>query len=193
MTSPDLRRFCLPLAALLTLSLSACASAKSTGAAAQHAEPAAAASTPRPKPSPSPTTLTKAQFVTKMDAVCTDVIARLKRLPKPRNSQDLAGIAADMQGILTLNPPYFVQAEALVNRSADKTTLTSNWLRLEKSDFAVGGPVYKRFIADVKAGNRAAVVADAQALEALPDHSQKIAGFMSGYGLKVCATLQNGS
>lgn len=187
MTNPHLRQLCLPLAVLAALGLSACGAPAKNTSAPRHTSPAAAASTPRPKPSP--TTLTKAQFVTKMEAVCTDFDTRMKAL-KPKNEQDLGGIVAGLQGTLQLFPQYIQQAEALVGRSPDKAVLTRNWLRLEKSDYAAFAPAVGKYLADVKAGNAAAVAADARALGALPDHSEAIADFMSGYGLDGCAELE---
>ncbi|HST47296.1 hypothetical protein [Jatrophihabitans sp.] len=153
--------------------------------------PAAAVSTPRPKPSPSATTLTKAQFVTKMEAVCADFDTRIQAVTNSKDPKTVAGIVTVTQTILTLYPQYLKQADALVGRSSDKATLTRNWLRLEKSDFAGVEPVLKRYLADVKALDSDAVAVDAKVLDALPDHSEAIAGFMSGYGLKKCAALQS--
>jgi len=185
MNIPFSRRLCLPLAILAVVGLPACASSKTTTAAA----PAAAVSTPKPTPRPSPAALTKAQFVTKMEAVCADADARMHVATK--NQKTVAGIVTAAQGLLTIYPQYLKQADALVGRSADKATLTRNWLRLEKSDYALAEPRLKKYLADVKALNADAVAADVKALDALPNHSEAIAGFMSGYGLKKCAALQN--
>ncbi len=189
-----LRPLCLPLAVLAATALTACGSSSKDTAAPPQASGATSASTtsmPSPTPSPSPTLLTKAEFVAKIEAVCAGVTTRLDALPKPAGEQDYATLATFAQSTLALYPPYLKQVEALVARTADKQTLTANWLTLEKADFAAQAPALKKFAADAKAGNGAAVSADAQALDALPDHSEKIAGFMSGYGLKKCAALQS--
>jgi hypothetical protein len=173
----SLRQLCLPLAVLAAVGLSACG-----GSSGTTATPASS--------TPSPTTLSKAEFVAKMDAVCVDFNTRIQRLPQPSGAQDYANLTAAMQGTLTLFPQYIKQAEALVDRSADKATLTTNWLSVEKSDFTALQPALKKFIADVKAKNQAALAADGSALDKVPDHSDEIAGFMSGYGLKSCAIME---
>ncbi len=190
----NLRQLCLPAAVAAVLGLSACGGSSNDTAVAPQATGStstSASSTPSPTPTPSPTTLSKAEFVTKMEAVCVDFNTRIQQLPQPADAQDFTGIAANVQGSLKLFPQYIKQADTLVARSADKATLTQHWLSPEKSDFAAAEPALKKFIADVKAKNRATIVADAQAMDKLPDHSQAIAGFMSGYGLKSCAILEN--
>lgn len=187
-----LRKLCLPLVVLTAVGLSAC------GGSAKKATPSAKTTTATttvdssstPAPSPSPTLLTKAEFVAKMDAVCVDFTTKIQQLPRPTDETDYANIAETLKGTLRLFPSYIKQAEALVSRSADKATLTDNWLSVEKSDFAASEPVLKKFVADVKANNRARFAADTTALGRTPDHSEAIAGFMSGYGLKSCAILE---
>lgn len=187
----NLRQLCLPLAVLAAVGLSAC------GGSSENAPPppkatgsTSAASSSAPTPSPIPTLLTKAEFVAKMDAVCVDFTTKLQRLPQPADEEDYVNLAANIEGILKLWPAYMKQADALVGRSADKATLTENWVRVEKSDFAVLEPALKKFLADIKAKNEANFAADTSALDNAPDHSEAIAGFMSGYGLKSCAILQ---
>jgi|GEM_PF-2141203 len=186
-----LRPLCLPLAVLAATALTACGGSSEKTAEPAQSSTTSSSSTPSPTPSPSATLLSKADFVAKMDAVCSGVITKLDRLPKPTSETDYASLDALAQGTLALFPPYIKQAETLVGQTADKETLTANWLTLEKADFATQGPALKKFVADIKARNRAAVNADLQSLDALPDHSAKIAGFMSGYGLKSCAKLQD--
>lgn len=186
----DLRQLRLPLAVLAAVGLTACgSSSKDTAAPQQATTTTSAASTPSPTPTPSPSGLSKAEFVAKMDAVCVDTNTKLQRL-EPKDAQDLAGLVASAEGTLKLYPAYIKQADALVGQSADKATLTTHWLSVEKSDFAVLGPALKKFVADVRAKDQAAVAADGDALDKAPDHSEQIAKFMSGYGLKSCAILQ---
>lgn len=190
----SLRQLCLPAAALAAVSLSACGGSSKDAAAPGRATAATSTSvsaTPSPTPTPSPATLSKAEFVSKMEAVCLDFTTRIDGLPQPASQQDFATIATDIQGTLTLYPQYIRQADALVNRSADKARLTRSWLSVEKSDFAASEPALKKLVADVKAKNRTAVAADLKALDKVPDHSEAIAAFMSGYGLKKCAALQS--
>jgi hypothetical protein len=125
-----------------------------------------------------------------MDAVCVDFTTKIQRLPQPADETDYANLAAALDGTLKLFPSYIKQAEALVSRSADKAALTENWLSVEKSDFTASEPALKRFVADVKAKNHARFAADTNALGRTPDHSEAIAGYMSGYGLKSCAILE---
>lgn len=187
-----LRPLALPLAVLAAAALTACgSSSKDTAAGQQTTTTTSSSSTPSPTPTPTPSAaLSKAEFVSKMDAVCVDVTTKLQHLPQPTNEQDFTNIAASAQGTLALFPPYIKQAEALVAQTADKDSLTSNWLTVEKSDFAALQPALKKFIADVKAKNQPAVTADLKKLDAVPDHSETIASFMSGYGLKSCAILE---
>jgi hypothetical protein len=125
-----------------------------------------------------------------MDSVCVDFTTKIQQLPQPSDDQDYVSLSADLNGTLKLFPQYMKQAEALVSRSADQTTLTDNWLTVEKSDFAALAPALKKFVADVKAKNQTRLPADLQALDKAPDHSDAIASFMSGYGLKSCAILE---
>lgn len=187
-----LRQLCLPLAFLTVGSLSACGGSSPSATAPQKTSPSTLSSSVarKPAPSPSPQLLTKAQFVAKMDPVCVDFTTRIQRLPQPTSEEDYTTLAAAMDGTLKLFPAYIKQAEALVSRAVDKATLTENWLTVEKSDFAALAPALRKFIADVKAKNNGKLAADLHALDLAPDHSEAIAGFMSGYGLKSCAILE---
>ncbi|MDQ1741745.1 MAG: hypothetical protein QOE23_84 [Pseudonocardiales bacterium] len=191
-----LRQFCLPVAVLATLGLSACGgSSQDTTAAPQAAgstsTPASSTPSPTPTPSPSPTTLTKAEFVTKIEALCVDTTTKVDGLPQPSGAEDYAAMGAAVEGTLKLFPQYVKQAEALVAKSGDKATLTAHWLTPEKVDYTAAEPALKKFLADIKAKDRAAVAADAKALDAMPDHSAPIAKFLTGYGLKSCAALED--
>lgn len=185
----DLRQLCLPLAVLAAVGLSACGSSSKDNAAAPQGT-GATSNTPSPTPTPSPSGLSKAEFVAKMDAVCVDFTTKVQSLPVPSDEQDYTSLSAAAEGTLKLFPQYIKQAEDLVGKSADKETLTTNWLTVEKSDFAALEPALKKFVADIKAKDQAALAADGNALDKVPDHSEAIAGFMSGYGLKSCAILQ---
>ncbi|HEV2887869.1 MAG TPA: hypothetical protein VGX49_13225 [Jatrophihabitans sp.] len=162
----DLRQLCLPLAVLAAVGLSACAGSSKNATAPQKATgTTSTASSSVPAPSPSPTLLTKAEFVAKMDAVCVDFTTKFQQLPDPMDADDYVNIAASVDGTLKLFPAFIKQAEALVGRSADKATLTDNWLSIEKADFAAVEPGLKRFLVDLKAKNQAKIVAEASALE----------------------------
>jgi len=186
---PDLRQLCLPVAVLTAVSLSACGSSSEDSAAAPQGT--ATSSTPSPTPTPSPTGLSKAEFVTKMEAVCVDTNTKVDALANPQSAEDYASLAAAAQGTLELFPQYLKQAEALVSQSGDEATLNAHWLTPEKADFAAAEPGLKKFIADVQAKDQAAVIADSKALDAMTDHSEAIAKFLTGYGLTSCAKLES--
>ncbi len=134
--------------------------------------------------------LPKAEFVSKMNAVCVDFNTRMQALPLPSGIDDYDHVADNLTGNLTLFPQYYQQASALVDRSEDKATLTSNWLTVEKSDFDAFEPLARKLVTDANARDRAKVDADGKALDKVPDHTDSIAAFMSGYGLGSCAVME---
>lgn len=137
-------------------------------------------------------TLTKAEFVSKMDAVCSAIDSQRKALPQPSGLTDYPAISANLSGTLRLLPSLISQADQLIGRTTDKATLTTNWLSIEKSDFAAVKPIAERMVADSNAKNADKVAADGEALSSAPNHSDTIATFMTGYGLTSCATLEKG-
>jgi hypothetical protein len=137
-------------------------------------------------------TLTKAEFVTKMNAVCSAIDTQRKALPTPSGLTDYPAISANLSGTLRILPSFIAQADALVNRSPDRDLLNRSWLSIEKSDFATIKPIAERMVTDSNAKDATKVAADGEALSGAPDHSDTIATFMSGYGLTTCASLEQG-
>ena len=137
-------------------------------------------------------TLSKAEFVTKMNAVCTAIDTQRKALPTPAGLDDYPAISANLSGTLRILPAFIAQADNLVSRSADRDLLNRSWLSIEKADFATIRPIAERMVVDSNAKDAAKVAADGEALSSAPDHSDTIATFMSGYGLTSCASLEQG-
>ncbi|MEO9240121.1 MAG: hypothetical protein ABI418_18745, partial [Jatrophihabitantaceae bacterium] len=129
-------------------------------------------------PSTSSAQLTKTEFVSKMNAICSAIDSQRKALPTPSGLTDYPNIVANLSGTLRLLPSFIQQADQLVNRSADKAELTEKWLAIEKSDFATVKPLAERMVADSNAKDSAKVAADGEALSSAPDHSSTIATFM---------------
>jgi hypothetical protein len=188
-----IRLFSMPVVALAAVGLAGCGGSSKPATQAQGGSTSTSAkplSSSPPSVTPTPATLSKADFVAKMNTVCVDFNTKIQQLPQPADAEDYGAIVANLQGTVTLFPQFVKEAEVLIARSADKETLTDNWLTVEQSDFAAFAPAAKKFVADAKAKNAAKVQADAKELDAAPDHSEAIAGFMSGYGLKSCAILE---
>lgn len=137
-------------------------------------------------------TLSKAEFVSKMNAVCAAIDSQRQALPQPSGLTDYTAISANLSGTLRLLPALISQADQLIGRTADKATLTTNWLSLEKSDFAAVKPIAERMVTDSNAKDAQKVAADGEALSGAPNHSDTIASFMTSYGLTSCATMENG-
>jgi hypothetical protein len=137
-------------------------------------------------------TLTKAEFVSKMNAVCAAINSQRQALPQPSGLTDYTAISANLSGTLRLLPALISQADQLIGRTADKASLTTNWLSLEKSDFAAVKPIAERMVTDSNAKDAEKVASDGEALSGAPNHSDTIASFMTSYGLTSCATMENG-
>jgi hypothetical protein len=135
-------------------------------------------------------TLSKAEFVTKMNAVCTAIDTQRKSLPTPSGLTDYPAISANLSGTLRILPSFIAQADKLVTRSPDRDLINRSWLSIEKADFATIKPIAERMVADSNAKDAAKVEADGEALSSAPDHSDTIATFMTGYGLTSCASLE---
>jgi hypothetical protein len=134
--------------------------------------------------------LSKTEFISKMNAVCAAVDTERKSLPTPSGLDDYPAISANLSGTLRILPAFIDQADKLVSRSPDRDLLNSNWLSIEKADFATIKPIAERMVVDSNAKDAAKVQADGEALSSAPDHSATIATFMSGYGLNSCASLE---
>lgn len=137
------------------------------------------------------TGLSKADFILKMNAVCSAVDQQRKALPTPSGLTDYPVIAQNLSGTLRILPAFISQADALVQRSPDKAALNTNWLDIEKADFTAIKPIAERMVTDSNAKDSAKVAADGEALSSAPDHSSTIATYMTSYGLTNCATLES--
>src|SRR6185312_15551591 len=135
--------------------------------------------------------LSKAEFISKMNAVCSAISSQRQALPQPAGLTDYTAISANLSGTLRLLPSLIAQADQLIGRTADKATLTTNWLAVEKADFAAVKPIAERMVADSNAKDAEKVAADGEALSGAPNHSDTIASFMTTYGLTTCASMEN--
>jgi hypothetical protein len=196
------------LLALLGLLLAGCGGSSSksaapatTGSSASPSASASAGSSGASPSSPAPGfastsagtpsgVLSKPDFLISMNAKCKAFTAQVKALPIPTSATDFDAVTTNLTATLRLVPSYISQAEALVKQSAERAVLEKNWLAVEKADFAGFKPVAQRMIADSKAHNAAKVQADANALSAVPDHSDTLAAYLSGFGLYSCAELE---
>jgi hypothetical protein len=170
------------LALVTATALAGCGSSGASHGTAGSASATASASTG---------TLSKTEFVTKMDAVCTAIDAKRKALPTPSGPSDFAALTAYTEGTLALFPAYFSQASALVAQSADKAELQAKWLDVEKSDFSAQQVAAEKLLTASKEKNAALVSQYTSQLSAASDHSSEIAAFMTTYGLTSCAALES--
>lgn len=192
--------------ALLGLGLAGCGSSSHSaapagspsGSATSSSSSASTAGSSTPAPGFASTSagtpkgeLSKPDFLIEMNAICTSFTAQVKALPTPTAATDYAAITTNLTGTLRLLPAFISQAEALVDRSAERAVLQKNWLAVEKADLAAYKPVAQRMIAHSKAHDAAKVQADANALSALPDHTSRLVTYLNGYGLSSCAQLES--
>ncbi len=139
----------------------------------------------------STSTLSKAEFISKMNSVCAAIDQQRRALPTPAGLTDYPNIISNLTGTLRILPTLIKQADVLIQRSPDRATLTSQWLAIEKADFAVVQPIAQKMVADSTTKDATKVAADGEALSNAPNHSADIAAFMTSYGLTSCATLEN--
>ncbi|MGI8667168.1 MAG: hypothetical protein ACR2N4_14270 [Jatrophihabitans sp.] len=179
-TTTGRRVLCLAAAVLLASGLAGCSSSSKDKGSFPTALPS----------TDSTSTLSKTDFLARMNAVCSAIDAQRKALPTPAGLTDYPNIAANLSGTLRILPAYLTQAEVLVRRSADKAELTSKWIAVEQSDFATIKPIAERMVADSTAKDEAKVSEDGEELSTVPDHSSTIADYLTGYGLTSCASLE---
>lgn len=137
------------------------------------------------------TKLTKAEFITKMDARCAQTLARIKTIAQPTGLTDYAAILNFDAVAETEQPAFQADATVLVDESPDKVALHKNWIDLDKADFAALKPILVRLDAAARAENQSALAAAAQAASSAPDHSTAETAYLKSYGLTDCATLAN--
>jgi hypothetical protein len=135
--------------------------------------------------------LSKAGFVTQMNAVCSSISKTLER-SVPSSDTDYAALRAFFTETLALYQTYITQAKRLAAETADADLLNEKWISIEEADFDRAKPVLLQLI--VAAGNEDKAKIDQleSQLDKLPDHSSDIADFMTGYGLTDCADLESG-
>lgn len=197
---PAVRQVTAAVAAVaaIAVGLTACSDSKtgsgsggSTGAAGSTGStttPAPASSAPETQGGAA---LSKADFITQMDKVCSDVKRQLDAVPKPSSADDFADLNALAKATLTLFPPYITAAGALVTKTADAEELTDKWVAVEESDFEKTQPLLAQMVDATQAQDGTKVHALVSQLQGAPDHSTEIAGFMTTYGLTDCAALES--
>lgn len=190
----------LAAAAAMAVSLTACSDSKTgsgsggSGGSTGPASPTGATSAPAPASSAEThgsASLSKSAFIAQMDRVCSDVKHQLDALPKPSSADDYTNLNALAKGTLTLFPPYIAAAGSLAAKTADSQELTDKWLAVEESDFEKSQPLLSQMVDATQAQDGTKVQALVRQLQAVPDHSTEIAGFMTSYGLTDCAALES--
>jgi hypothetical protein len=174
------------LPVIVLLSLAACGG----GASKPAASSASAATAPKTSASAPSVSSSKADFLTKMNAVCAADSAKLAALKQPTGPTDYAGISTALAGSLAVFGGFIAESKVLVEQSPDAAELKAKWLSLDESDFNVTGPLVTRLITASKAKQGALVTQLLQKLNAAPDHTTAVSAFMKTYGLTRCATLE---
>jgi hypothetical protein len=136
--------------------------------------------------------LSKQQFVTTMNHTCSKINAQFAALPVPSSADDNQAIRDLLALGLKLYPPYIAQAKRLAVQTDDAEELQSNWLTPEEADFNTEKPVLVALISAIDAKDATKVQRLEAQLDAMPDHTDAIAEFMTTYGLTDCADLESG-
>lgn len=142
-------------------------------------------------PSGSGGALSKAAFVTEMNAVCSSISKTLER-SLPSSDTDYPALRAFFTETLALYQTYITQAKRLAAETADAELLNQKWISIEEADFDRAKPVLLQLIVAASNEDKAKIDQLEAQLNKLPDHSGAIAQFMTGYGLTDCATLESG-
>lgn len=133
--------------------------------------------------------LSKADFITQMNAVCADTDKQRNAVATPSSMTDYTGIHKYFTETLAMYQAYVTQAVTLVAKSPDAAELTEKWLKIEQSDFAVAGPYIAQLITAAAAKDAAKVSDLLNRIDQLPDHSTEYSTYLTSYGLTACATL----
>lgn len=165
-------------------------SAAAPSSSASATPDSATASAPRAAGS---STLSKAEFTTKVDAVCTSVDAQLNALPSPSGLSDYATLLTDLTKTDQLFDSYIAAVTPLVDQSPDSVALQTGWLAVEEHDFAAGRPLFTQLTAALKAKDDAQIEAISKQLNAVPDHTDQIITVLNAHGLTGCAQLESDS
>lgn len=133
--------------------------------------------------------LTKAQFITQMNAACVSVLNQVRVTPAPTSAKDFAALLKLDAFIEVAEPEFQQAAAALVARSPDAAALRKNWLDPDAADFAAQKPYLLKFDAAARAKDATKLAALVSQASSLPDHSSAEAKYLTSYGLTSCASL----
>lgn len=140
--------------------------------------------------SPSSAALSKADFLTQMNAVCSEVNDATNKLPQPASPSDFATVIANLGGTEKLFDPFLAKVDALVPRSPDSAQLQAKWVTPEKAELSRFRAAADTVIADARAGDATKVGQDINALGEANSNSAAIASYLTSYGLTGCAALE---
>jgi hypothetical protein len=168
------RRLLLPVLAA-ALALTACSSTK-------HGTPASSPA------APTGAMLSKADFLTQMNALCKSTNDAVTAAGSPSGPTDYAAIEAFVPKVIAVHATFTTQAAALVARSSDAAALTTNFLQADARDTATVLPLLNRMLAAAQARDSATVTTVGNQLSNVND--QKVIDYLKGYGLTECATLE---
>jgi hypothetical protein len=194
------RRCGAALAVTAVLATAACSSSGSSSGSPSSSAPASGSASGSASAAPASTTsgsasggaaLTKAEFITQADALCSSIKTKLAAVPDPASGTDYTGLENKVEVTLSLFPPYIAQVKALANRSPDAAEINTKWIDVEVADYQAAGPLYAQLATAAQAKNAAAVGDLVTQLGSLPDHSTQLASFMTSYGLTDCASLES--
>ena len=136
-------------------------------------------------------TLTKAEFLAKMNKVCSDVNGEINKLPEPSGPTDYANVVTNLQGTTKLFPAFLGQVDSLVGQSPDKVELQSKWVTPEKDELGKFSAAAQKVIADAQAHSAAKVETDIGGLNEANTNSKTIGSYLDSYGLTECAKLED--
>lgn len=133
------------------------------------------------------TPISKADYVSKANAVCTDAGNKIKALGRPTDKSKISGY---FDGIVNAEQGTIDGIKKLGYPKGDKDQITSKFLQPAQRQIDAFNGSRANIEQDVQTGNRA----DAQKLLAQVDKSsgassQSINGFLRSYGLTTCASL----
>ena len=183
---PTCTRALMAAAALLVLTGTGCSAAHTSTGSTGSTEAKGVISA-----APSATSLSRADFVTKADALCSRYHAKIDALVAPTADDDFVIMSNYFTQSVAIFDSFAAELRPLIEQSPDRATLDTQWLSIDKSDVGSAKPLIKKFSAAVKANNVRAVQQAMAKLDALPDHSDTITAFLKGYGLAACASLES--
>lgn len=181
---------------MLGVGVSACSSPGQHHSSSASAPSSSASSTPDSATASAPraggrSTLSKAEFTTKVDAVCTSVDAQLNALPSPSGLSDYATLLTDLTKTDQLFDSYIAAVTPLVDQSPDSVALQTGWLEVEEHDFAAGRPLFAQLTAALRAKDDGQIEAISKQLNAVPDHTDQIITVLNAHDLTGCAKLES--